>query len=439
MKMSWSLMRLVHASSTQTPANDNPWYCLATLHGEYERDMPVGSLIEKNRQSWNHWVGYPSGDQRASFESLFASRTRGRQLTLPERTECPDFSNTHFERQVLFSGFLFPLGADFHSSKFSEYVSFQSANFSEVANFSSTTFVGGVNFGKATFSYIAFFKSAKFSDEALFESTYFSNAAYFDSATFSAGADFSLTGFADLSAFNLATFAGSTDFSGATFVGPVDFQSAKFTAEIHFVNAKLVGVTHFSEAKFESRVPDFRGATLHEATEWHDVTWPRPPENKQGAQKQVYSYERLKQEMERLKKHEDEQSFFRKELRARRGLHKPFSGTWLLNLIYQISSDYGDSLSRPLLWLVGVFAAGTAIFTNVPLCAGQTMPFKLAARLSFANIFIFLNDKRELTAAQEMASCLSNTTAAVSAVQSISGVVLLFLLGLVLRNRFRMK
>lgn len=67
------------------------------------------------------------------------------------------------------------------------------------------------------------------------------------------------------------------------------------------------------------------------------------------------------------------------------------------------------------------------------------MPLKLAARLSFANIFVFLPDKRELLATPEMAPCLSNWTAAVSAVQSITGVVLLFLLGLALRNRFRMK
>ncbi|MET0471704.1 MAG: hypothetical protein ABWZ93_12665, partial [Xanthobacteraceae bacterium] len=87
----------------------------------------------------------------------------------------------------------------------------------------------------------------------------------------------------------------------------------------------------------------------------------------------------------------------------------------------------------------GVFAAGIAIFTQVPLCAGHSMPFKLAARLSFANIFIFLNDKRELVAMPDMAACLSNTTAAVSAAQSVSGVVLLFLLVLALRNRFRMR
>jgi hypothetical protein len=115
------------------------------------------------------------------------------------------------------------------------------------------------------------------------------------------------------------------------------------------------------------------------------------------------------------------------------------SGGWLLNLVYQWSSNYGNSISRPLIWLFVVFAAGIAIFTQVPLCAGQPMPLKLAARLGFANIFVFLPDKREIIAMPEMAACLSNWTAAVSAAQSVLGVVLLFLLGLALRNRYRMK
>ena len=65
------------------------------------------------------------------------------------------------------------------------------------------------------------------------------------------------------------------------------------------------------------------------------------------------------------------------------------------------------------------------------------MPIKLATKLSFANIFVFLPDRRDIML--KMGGCLSNTTQAVSAAQSLLGVVLLFLLGLALRNRFRMR
>jgi hypothetical protein len=67
------------------------------------------------------------------------------------------------------------------------------------------------------------------------------------------------------------------------------------------------------------------------------------------------------------------------------------------------------------------------------------MQLQLAVRLGFANIFVFLPDKREIVAMPEMAACLSNWTAGVRATQSLLGVVLLFLLGLALRNRYRMK
>jgi hypothetical protein len=62
----------------------------------------------------------------------------------------------------------------------------------------------------------------------------------------------------------------------------------------------------------------------------------------------------------------------------------------------------------------------------------------IALKLSFANVFVFLPDKREIMTT-DMIGCLSDTTRAVSAIQSISGVALLFLFGLALRNRFRMK
>lgn len=85
-----------------------------------------------------------------------------------------------------------------------------------------------------------------------------------------------------------------------------------------------------------------------------------------------------------------------------------------------------------------IFTGSTAIFTRAPLHCGAPMPIRLAVRLSFANIFVFLPDKREIMT-PEMIACLSDTTRAVSPLQSVCGVALLFLFGLALRNRFRMK
>src|SRR5262249_35224281 len=122
----------------------------------------------------------------------------------------------------------------------------------------------------------------------------------------------------------------------------------------------------------------------------------------------------------------------------RRTVSRPLSVSWLLNFAYQVSSNYGVSVVRPMLWLLGVFAAGAAIFALAPIHCGARIPIRLAIKLSFANIFVFLPDKREIMT-MDMIQCLSDTTRAISAIQSVSGVLLLFLLGLALRNRFRMK
>jgi hypothetical protein len=194
----------------------------------------------------------------------------------------------------------------------------------------------------------------------------------------------------------------------------------------------------FKEATFEAHVPDFRGATMHEATEWHDATWPMPPTDKVTARQQVYAYELLKQEMERLKKHEDEQRFFRKELRARRKLHAPLSLTWLLNLLYEALSDYGQSVGRPLFWIGACFAIGYFVFSGTHVFNGTHLTRADAAALSFANIFSFLPNMRDVMAHATVAG-LASWAKLFSAVQSIFGAMLLFLIGLALRNRFRMK
>jgi hypothetical protein len=448
-----------------TPANHNPWYCLATLHGEQPVDHFDHQLHEKNRVDWERWITGAANDpeQRNELAANFGRRaSSSKSLTLPEPGTPVDFSHTRFDGRVHLAGFRFPVPADFHSATFSADASFTAAQFNRIADFSSATFSGDTKFDRAHFDVGGDFQSATFAKRADFE--YVSNFvnANFRSATFSDYADFNNVSFnGDRPDFFLARFSSDVDFASAKFNGGVDFGSATFSKTasfnaatfnmanfnaatffnpVTFINAKFNGSASFAFARFDAQPPDFRGATMHEATEWHGVTWPKPPKTKANAQQQVYVYERLKQEMERLKKHEDEQKFFRRELRARRRLLWASPGDWLLNFLYERSSDYGLSVIRPLFWLFFVFAAGTAFFAGYPLYCGAPMPITLAAELSGANILVFLPNKREIMMDTKVVDCLSNTaTVAISTAQSLLGVVLLFLLGLALRNRFRMR
>jgi uncharacterized protein YjbI with pentapeptide repeats len=389
-------------------ANDNPWYCLATLYGEqttpsvldWDRDLTI-----KNRTAWNRWMAARlSGEQvkdllisgfaeaelvpltpaeQSAFCSAFAARTGSEMELPPNPPEFIDFNRTHFDSSVSFGGFLFSGYAAFGSASFSDYTDFRSAKFFENADFMFATFSGSVDFYGATFS--------------------------------------------DYANFSSATFRRSASFYAATFSDYADFIDAEFVAS-----------TNFARAFFEHGVPDFRGAKMHEATEWHGVNWPPAPENNITARIQVYAYERLKLEMERLKKHDDEQFFFRKELRARRGLLSPGSGAWLLNYAYEVSSDYGQSIERPLLWLFVLFVSGSIFFAGSPVFKGARMTIPVAAGLSFANIFSFLPLAREILGA-DMVAGLSRAAQIIGVVQSLLGALLLFLLGLALRTRFRMR
>jgi hypothetical protein len=259
----------------------------------------------------------------------------------------------------------------------------------------------------------------------------FSGDAFFSSAKFSGEADFSS-----------AKFFGIAVFQWAEFCGFATFSSAMFLNNLTFLNARFKTITAFDKAVFRTDVPDFRGATMHEATEWHGAIWPAAPRDSEIAQAQVYAYERLKQEMERLKKHEDEQRFFRKELRARRVLESPLSAARLLNFLYEALSDYGQNIGRPLFWLLALFATGVAVFfamnPNMPIAALRLEAFPHAAAVSFGNIFPFIPITHEIISAIPVAR-LSWAEKIVGVAQSLLGTPLLFLLGLALRNRFRMK
>jgi uncharacterized protein YjbI with pentapeptide repeats len=404
------------------PANENPWYCLATVYGELE-EKGNENLAKQNRVAWNRWMAAAlSEEQRAEFVRNGFDASELVPLSKKERTEflktfskrtndAPpnpraqiDFSDVRFEQRVSFESFVFPAVVVFRKATFLGNVYFDATTFSSAADFNKTAFSRDACFSKAAFSGNADFSRAAFSGDA-----YFREAAFFDQAFF----------------------------HEAEFFGDSDFMACEFKSH-----------TSFAGAKFRSHAPDFRDARLREATEWHDAEWPPSPTNEEAAQDQVYAYERLKAEMERLKKHEDEQFFFAKELHARRTLlwFKSRDGNCaireraksafgvLLNWAYEVFGGYGLSIGSPLFWLVVLFAMGADIFAWAPVHKGVPLPYDVAESLSLTNLLPLLPYKVDNDIIH-----LSPFAKIIGDLQSFLGVILLFLLGLALRNRFRMK
>jgi hypothetical protein len=227
-----------------------------------------------------------------------------------------------------------------------------------------------------------------------------------------------------------------------------------------------------------------RAAKLHEGTVWREANWPDPPKDVARAGGFVDAYERLKLEMDRLKKHEDELDFFARELQCRRillgdwkqiselrllgrcvgvpslnipettigprswkffrrsvalpsfkvpartlALYRPAPG--LPIALYGLLCDYGRSYVRPLWGILVTVATGIPLFW---LCfsLGQ------AVSLSLANTFGALGFRKDFIA-PELIESLPGVLEMVAGLQTIVGTVWLFLLGLSLRNRLRMR
>ena len=394
----------------RTPANDNPWYWLATVYGEQiERQRKTiaydfhWGLHEKNRTAWNRWLAGELSEEskralialgidalqlepfaeneRYQFLESFARRTGGRATSPPPSLLGVDFRRTKFELPASFAGFVFPVNTIFEDSIFEEEINFQEA-----------VFFGSVNL--------------------------FSRAEFYRRANFWS-----------------AIFSGSVAFNDVNFAGGADFELVKCSDQVIFLRARFESVTNFNGARFSKTVPLFHDAEMAEAITWHSVVWPTAPTDKVDARFQVIAYEKLKAEMERLKKHSDEQFFYAKELRARRALETPLSFKWLLYFAYENLGGYGQNAALPLMWLAFLWAVGASLFARLPTKQGYPLDYEVAARLSLNNVAPVLPFKP----GEEITKQLEAWAKWFGILQSVTGAVLLFLFGLALRNLFRMK
>jgi hypothetical protein len=414
------------AKAPKKKAEDNPWYLLATLYGVPEPKNL--ELFAKNRGVWNHCLStflyvherdslikngkYTEAElvpcYPISWETELADAFRHRvdneaqtqalggfleaaKNTVPDI----DFSNAEFNCDVCFDGYLFTVPVFFNKTRFSEFAGFQNANFFKYARFNGASF----------------------------------KAAHFDNAHFW-GASFQAATFAKGAVFTKATFSAPGAHFEKTRFRCADFSKANFFTGAYFNDSKMKGKTSFEGVKFLAEPSEFFNAKLHQGTLWRGITWPPPPKNKDEAGRFIDAYACLKLEMDRLKKHEDELDFFALELQSRRVL----LGRWGWGLpiwLYGILSDYGRGYVRPLVALFVIAAIGAGAFWSFD---GRT--FGEALGLSAANTLNVFGFRRDFNLSIETPFAWLKILAAV---QTILGTILLFLFGLGIRNKFRMK
>ena len=352
-----------------------------------------------------------------------------------------------------FNGTTFLQDAIFAEAKFTRSAVFSNARFGKLADFRAAKFSGDSDFQKATFS----------DGPARFHNAIFYQIAHFGGASFGKeGADFSPTKFTRSATFDEAHFTGYANFQRAQFIGEAFFRNTKLRGLVAFDDAQFTTIAVFKDSTFGS-VPTFHGAQLHEGTSFEAVTWPPRPHEDQSAYDAARAWGRLRIEMSRLHRYEDELLFFERELwaRARDTTNEPLAKRLLYRCYLALGA--GRSVAKPLGWLLGLNAVlflpiywfatsairgrtlsiwdilADIVSFNIPgdvvsFTLGQALPFIGGSNPERVDLY------RRLFAGADTAGIdVPLWLEFVGTFQQLVGVGLLFMIGLALRNRFRMK
>jgi uncharacterized protein YjbI with pentapeptide repeats len=427
-----------------TPAEENPWYVLATLHGDGDGDGDgdevdyVGRLfdaLEGNKQAWNAWaISMLSEEQKQ-----FVARERSEILdTLPECVNIKQETEKKFEKRLSkqslscldgkidFQQTNFPKQAHFKDFIFPEYVLFSEAIFSKDADFSGAIFFGGADFVDVTFS----------------EDTNFGKAIFFDSV------DFYYATFKKEVIFSQAV-CKEIIFLNAIFDGRSYFYGAEFKENSNFMGCQFNKPCSLREAKFQKRHPMLEGAIFHEKT---TITakkefWPDSKKCEQDPETSKESCANLRHLMNTQGLPEQAHFFFRREM-----FFASKIGSLVQRMPYKLFgllSDYGHSLKRPtwalaMLWFFPamvywpyLYIGGYTDIFNLEFWNSVARTSALSFGLSLGNLFQFTGLQRVYLI--DIIKGLPWGLKFLGGAQTLLAIPLLFLLLLGLRNRFRLK
>ena len=470
-------------------------------------------LFQRGERAWNAWADKMVADKMALEESgewienryLWNEQTRAWH----EKAKA-DFRDAAFQTfarfvkfrfpgDALFRGAHFPKGANFASGEFLHYANFRevefgdrcvfaNVSFCEMACFQKTTFKDEARFRRAKFSGVdvnfedvkfvgpAHFGSVKFEEYSSFEGAIFSGMARFDEAVFSDGAGFYRVTFSRHTIFDKTKFSRGVSFSNSVFEGPAYFGRSSFDGLASFKGVRGKGLV-LDHPKF-SHVPDFSDAHFEEAPAFDNVDLgperfgdPSEGSSRVGLPERWRALRRLATQGH---DHERELQFFKGEVIARRGTHDTWRHLWFwVGWAYQILSDFGRSMVRPLLGLglsVVVFAFIYASLNHavwdqpfaksIPCEVGSGDP-RLAALLLSLHNAVPVAGIASTGKIREVYACLYGLEANLALTrgnspgncapiipygvvfagvsQSILSVALIFLVLLAIRNRFRIR
>ncbi|TMP37372.1 pentapeptide repeat-containing protein [Pseudoalteromonas rubra] len=378
--------------------------------------------------------------------------------------------------------------------------SFEGYKFSGVADFGKATFRGTAYFREATFVLDVCFRDASFSKKVDFRSAIFCKPVDFEGATFDDDASFSYSVFNSIVNFREVAFNGNANFGCATFNCGALFRKVTFGSKVSFLATNISEVLEFTSSLFESSfefspakaekitVLDFTGAsfeklfilsgyykcipdlrqtkTIHHIDLSQFIIKPKRGlviglgYTKYFISDDVERLCRLKEIASSNKDHKRMLAFNADELRHSRWIEgNPLK--YILNLLYSITSNYGQSVFRPMLLLILsiiMFAHFTFIeakllkselsteVIEIPLeqnsasLVGRHLDEKAALTVSIATVAPFISiskGARERALTELFGDKLPSSYDLYSYLHAFMSFIFIFLIGLGLRNRFR--
>jgi uncharacterized protein YjbI with pentapeptide repeats len=365
-------------------------------------------------------------------------------------TRTAGFQEVTFMENAEFRYATFTGNAWFHDSTFKRNTDFTQANFTRVlAQFDRATFRGFVVFTGSIFTRGVRFGGATFTGDAAFDDVTFTSLAWFHGARFTS-----------LAWFDRSTFTGDAIFTGSTpFEQGVDFSGiSTFGGRINFSNRKFKGTTTFRGRAF-TQAPIFHNATLHQDTDFGETSFhpifdqPPPFVEDLGPywSRTARAFRTLALAMNKAHAHEDEVRFFAFEMRAKER-YETGARKWLI-VLYRWFGDYGQSITRPSLWLARAYglaaALNLALAKTLPACVAPTVLAECERWVHLGKVLAFTATSTvpflgQARIAGDMAATLFDPARlpvvyGISVVQGLASIVFIFLIGLALRNRFRIK
>lgn len=485
--------------SSNSAAAPAPWNVVFTdvANGTPDKPTKAGflALARHGKDVWNAWRNAYPCRVRRDMNGIIT--TDGPKVDLRgyifqdhvnfaefQFGDDADFEGVHFRKSAIFAGAQFGEMTNFRFANFECDAIFSGAQFGDDAKFIGTKFCGRfggqVIFRAAQFGQQATFACAKFGFVANFEGAQFGDLAQFGGATFGGlalfrGLEWANLGcnygallddrraWANLRGLDPEAF-GRIDFGGAEFLSDSDFSNRRFTGTANFSLSRGSSSVRRNEQAIVEEVsipsgqptffafpPAFHNSTFHQDTSFRDARFPDKPH---GNEMCARAYRTLKLAFAQQHAVREEQRFFKLEMAEEAALET--GAKRCLYRIYEKVADYGFSLARPIAWGLGLTVFFAIIYGALMCGAGKTSGF---AVLSEAPIdwqlttqwaqFVLLNllplpgfdetlkELRSMLFGDSGWWPLLATIA--EAMHKICVFLAVFLIGLALRNLFKLK